>query len=457
MTSISQIRRLARQILDDTEVLTGHLEAQGIDAPSFNPDSVDVYSIPKDEPASKARKDLVASTKELRDLAMGPKENLQMLGWESFNILSLHFVTFYNIASFVPFEGEISYEDLCAKVNSHNNNNNNNNNKNSCPAPSPSSNSPSPSSPPPVRLSILRRNLRHAILNNIFRETRPGFVAHTRPSLLLATDTLMYSWSLYWTHYMWPVATNWAAALQRWPGSEDEKHTALAAWAGKEANLYDVLGRDAEMQRAFQAAVEATGTSEGYDIAFTVDGYPWDKLGEGTVVDLGGSQGQASVAIASSFPSLKFVVQDLPGARLPSTAGKIPSRLSSRVSLTAHDFFSPQPVSADAYLLRFVLHSFPDGAGVDVLRALIPSLENGARIIINDGVLPEAGARRDAAAEKATRSMDVAMWLVMNAGERDLGDWKNLLRMADERFVFSGAWRPEGATAWFIEAVWTTA
>ena len=54
-----------------------------------------------------------------------------------------------------------------------------------------------------------------------------------------------------------------------------------------------------------------------------------------------------------------------------------------------HDFFEEQPVKgADVYLLRWVLHDWSDSYAVRILRALIPALNKGARVILNETVLP---------------------------------------------------------------------
>lgn len=47
----------------------------------------------------------------------------------------------------------------------------------------------------------------------------------------------------------------------------------------------------------------------GLEPEHTVNGFPWAELGEATVVDLGGSHGAISCALARKYPSLKLVVQ----------------------------------------------------------------------------------------------------------------------------------------------------
>jgi len=97
------------------------------------------------------------------------------------------------------------------------------------------------------------------------------------------------------------------------------------------------------------------------------------------------------MAIAEEFPKLKFIVQDTPGMRTPETIATAPEHLKSRVSLTTHDFFTTQTVVAEVYFFRWIFHGFSEKYCIKILQALIPALKKGARIVINDGTLPEPG------------------------------------------------------------------
>jgi len=90
---------------------------------------------------------------------------------------------------------------------------------------------------------------------------------------------------------------------------------------------------------------------------------------------------------------------------------------------------------------------------VQILRALIPALKKGAKVVINDGTLPEPGTA-GYVEERAIRTMDMMMQVLVNAREREVDGWAELFREADERFKFLGAWKPEKSRMWFIEAEW---
>ena len=123
--------------------------------------------------------------------------------------------------------------------------------------------------------------------------------------------------------------------------------------------------------------------------------------------------------------------------------------------------FEAQPIkSADAYFYRAVFHDWSDKYGIKMLQALIPALKKGAKVILNDGVMPEPG-KLPPSMERLNRVRDMAMMLMFNARERMESDWKDLFEAADSRFKFVGVKRalgsgniPQYAVPCIIEAVW---
>jgi hypothetical protein len=168
---------------------------------------------------------------------------------------------------------------------------------------------------------------------------------------------------------------------------------------------------------------------------------------------MGGSNGFASIAIAEANPKLKFVVQDQEHTITEETKTAVPESLKSRVRLEAHDIFNPQKVEADVYFFRWVLHGFPDKYAIEVLHALIPALKKGAKVVVNDGVIPEPGAI-PWMPYRSIRCMDLLGQAVNNTGERSVDDWINLFNKADSRFKSVKAWQPPKSTMWFVEAEW---
>lgn len=194
-------------------------------------------------------------------------------------------------------------------------------------------------------------------------------------------------------------------------------------------------------------------TGPGLEATHLMQGFPWDTLRCGTVVDVGGSDGSISIMLAQSFQSLRFVVQDRPEVVQRGRAD-LPAEFRDRVAFMEHDFFLEQPVkSADLYLLRWILHDWPDTYAVRILRALVPALKPGARLCIFEQVLPEPGAISPYEA-RGLRSMDLSMLEFHNAKERDKDDWARLLHSADERLHIIGIKQPRGSRLSVIEVGW---
>ncbi|PGH15188.1 hypothetical protein AJ79_02553 [Helicocarpus griseus UAMH5409] len=190
-----------------------------------------------------------------------------------------------------------------------------------------------------------------------------------------------------------------------------------------------------------------------FDISHTVTGYPWSDIGEGLVVDMGGSIGFASMAISETNPNLKFVVQDQEHIITEEAKAAVPAHLKSRVRLEVHNILNPQHVQADVYFFRWVFHGFTDRYALQVLRALIPVLKRGAKVVINDGVIPDPSTV-SWMEYRSMRCMDMLGQAVNNSGERSVDDWNNLFRKADDRFKVLGTWKPPKSAMWFIEAEW---
>ena len=126
-----------------------------------------------------------------------------------------------------------------------------------------------------------------------------------------------------------------------------------------------------------------------FDLAYITDYYDWASLGHAKVVDVGGSQGHVAVALARRFTKLSIVVQDMDKVVENATA---PEELRERVVFMAHDLFAEQPVKeAAVYFLRWTLHNWSDKYCILILRALVPALKHGSRIIIQETLMPEPG------------------------------------------------------------------
>jgi hypothetical protein len=256
-----------------------------------------------------------------------------------------------------------------------------------------------------VDQSALTRILRLGIAHRIFCEPRPGVVAHSAASRQIAQDGRVESWIGSNVDDMGPAAARVVDALVKWPEAGEPNQTVSSfqrVWLcgrsvlilGKgfalandtDLSFYATLAKEPERARRFGGAMSCFTTGEQFSLQHLTSGYAWGDVA-GTVVDVGGSHGDAAFALARKYPHLKLVVQELPEVVANSKVDE-----SLDVRFMEHDFFNEQPVKgAEIYLFRWILHNWPDKYCVNILRALIPALKKGAKVLVMDGVMPPPG------------------------------------------------------------------
>lgn len=176
------------------------------------------------------------------------------------------------------------------------------------------------------------------------------------------------------------------------------------------------------------------------------------------IIQVGGSAGHDAIVLARDFPDLTITVQDLPKVKSEFDAN-LPAELKSRVSFMEHDFFQPQPVQADIYIFKMILHDWPDQEAAKILQALIPSLKPGARVILFEYIGDQGGSADGPPLPRSIRQMgtatDLRLMALFNGKERHVDTWRHIFRAADERFEVAAVKAdPQKNFFAVIEAVW---
>ncbi|PQE06932.1 6-hydroxytryprostatin B O-methyltransferase protein [Rutstroemia sp. NJR-2017a WRK4] len=414
------LSELAATISANTAKIENYLRSHDLKSPSFDVDAPTGPLVPSDAPELEAaRSELIDATLMLHDLILGPKEYLMKYTHDW--LLSIQAITRFNIAKSIPIHEEASYVDLAKECG--------------------------------INELDLRRIIRHAMTLRLFKEPKKDIVAHTAASRMLAEDQQVADYVAVSSNEFWPAAAQTLDAMVKWPGSQEPNETGFALANNTDKSLFAVLSQDPQRARRFGNGMKAFTEGTGYDLQYVVNNYPWEGLGSGTIVDVGGSHGFTCIRLAQAFPSLNFIVQDLPPV-VAVGEKSTPSELLDRIKFMAYDFLTEQPVkNADVYFFRWIFHNWSDKYCIQILRNHIPAIKKGARIVINDNVLPEPGSL-PRWREERLRSMDLTMLELQNSRERELEDWAKLFEKADPRFIFKGGKQPAGANLWILEAVW---
>ncbi|KAK6613295.1 hypothetical protein ACHAPC_006483 [Botrytis cinerea] len=415
MSNYSRLSELAAQIQASTCTVDKYLKDHNLPAPSFHEDGPVDFGLNKE--AQKALEAAKTSSLELFDLLQGPAVALR----PTYNGVGLQAIYRYDIASKVPINGQISYQDLSTKCG--------------------------------LGVVNLQRILRFAMVwNRCFTEPQKGFVAHSAASRVLVDNPMARSGLGFKFDETWQALAHTLDAIRDHGETEDVTKTGWSHYHKTDQSLFEyhssrpaMSSRMAEAMMCFSSAVPVSSQA-----SFLVNNYPWDTVTK--VVDVGGAQGHISVELAKTYPKLELVLQDLPNV-VEGIEKTLPKNVKDRIETIGHDFFTNQTVQADVYLFSQIFHNWPEAHCIKILRALIPQLKPGARVICYDHLLPEPGAV-PILKEQAARAMDMIMFSLFNSRERDADDWATLFQAADPRFGKPKVCIPEGSTLGIIEAVW---
>jgi hypothetical protein len=390
----------AKEILRHAEALQRELDST---PRAMEDDTEDFFRFPKPSAnpgAYRARQSLLAATKTLSDLATEPTEVMRAkVGFDWAFVPVLRVMMHFNIHQLVPSKEAIAITDLAEKIR--------------------------------VSPSSLERIFRLAFDHGLFEHPRPGFVAHNELSRLLE---VLGGWIWVVSRHDFNKAVySWPEALEN-EGKEGVKQVAMHIGRESDTPFFDFLAQEPQGMENFAKAMRDHTRVTGRDEALLTQGFDWESLGEGPVVDLGGGAGHASVTIARAHPKLKLIVQDLPINELPAKQ-TIPADLSERVMFQAQDFFQPQTdasLKPKAFLLKGVLHDWSDEDCVNILKPVMPYVETGSKIVICERILPSEGDERTDL-DRMKNFMDTLMWTLFGAGERSRKDWENVLAKLDIR------------------------
>ncbi|KAI9685575.1 MAG: hypothetical protein M1822_004433 [Bathelium mastoideum] len=349
---LSQLTMVTKQYVE-------FLSSEGLPEPSFGAEyglqPQSVFVMPQD--LIDIRDAAIKATDDLRSLLMGPLEIVLSAPSDQYLLLALQYIYRYRLASFIPTSECLDFATVSKKAN--------------------------------VPVADLRRLMRVAISRHVFCEPQPGSVSHTAASLLLIDNPLLEGWILTFAEQLWPALSHVVDATAAWPGSEEPNECGYSLGHRTTENVFDLLKKDEKKQQHFINSMSFSPSSPSYSISHLLANHDFGAIGAGMLVDVGGSHGQVSMAIAQRWPEIKCVVQDLPDV-IEGLHEEIPQELEGRVTGMGHDFFTTNPVKgADIYFFRWILHDC---------------------------------------------DMDISMKALNNALERDAEQWKSLFATADPRF-----------------------
>lgn len=269
-----------------------------------------------------------------------------------------------------------------------------------------------------VEAAAVTRILELLVSRELFTVDREGRFSLTGIGEALRSDGLGKLATLSGSRLMWDPFSRLADSLR-------ERRAAFEIHHG--APLFEHLEEAPRDAALYHEAIDAFTRVEAQAIAETVDLSGFEHF-----VDVGGGRGTLLVELLERYPDARGTLLDLNSAVKSAKEQILARGLIDRCEAIAGDFFETIPAGADLYLLKHILHNWPDDAASSLLGRVAHTMRPGGRILVIDGVLlpPAYG--------DATRLLDIEMFaLFYSARERSKPAWRKLFHALDLRIESS--------------------
>lgn len=185
-------------------------------------------------------------------------------------------------------------------------------------------------------------------------------------------------------------------------------------------NVFEVFKEDPDEQRRFDDAMSNMSETAARAVLAA-----YDFSGIETLVDVAGGHAVLLTSILREYPALQGILFDLEHVVVGAQKRIAEQGLSDRCGTVAGDFFHEIP-SADAYIMKHIIHDWDDERSLVILKNVKASMaQSGARkLLIVEMIVPSGNAAHP------SKFLDVEMLMLPGGRERSQTEFKLLLQEA---------------------------
>lgn len=183
-----------------------------------------------------------------------------------------------------------------------------------------------------------------------------------------------------------------------------------------------------ETQPEFAAVFNDAMTSVSeFAVAPVVAAYDFSPFS--TVVDVGGGHGRLLSAIVAATPGARGILYDLP--QVVEGAPELLAKygVADRVRVEGGSFLDSVPEGGDAYVLKNVIHDWPDAESLTILKNVRKAAKRGATLLLVEFVIPDHDR------EFIGKWADMEMLVQVAARERTADEYRKLYQQAGFELV----------------------
>lgn len=259
----------------------------------------------------------------------------------------------------------------------------------------------------------LFRLMRALASQGIFRQTRDGKFRLNRLSkpLLDGPDSLR----AMIMHHLGPVNWNLMSNLEK---AVREGKDPFLDLHGK--GIYDYLKEHPAEYEIFDRSMSNLSELSLLPIlnAHDFSCYP-------VIADIGGGEGFLLANLLKHAPQSTGILFDTREALSKALSGAIDNAAINRIRLIEGDFFQSVPPGASLYLMKNILHNWPDEACSQILSVIRQQMLPGASVMVIEMVVPDGNS------PSLSKMLDIQMMASMNGGrERTRPEFEKIFHSA---------------------------
>lgn len=182
--------------------------------------------------------------------------------------------------------------------------------------------------------------------------------------------------------------------------------------------LFEYFDRNPALSEIFNGAMTSVSSVANGPV---LAAYDFSEFG--TIADIGGGHGSFLAGILKKTPSARGILFDLPSVVEGNALTEL--GVADRCQVVGGSFFEAVPASADAYILRIVIHDWADAESIDILRKIRAAIKPNGRVLLAEVVLPDRVAGRHPGT-----LLDLEMLVSVGGRERTRADYAELFAKA---------------------------
>jgi hypothetical protein len=190
-------------------------------------------------------------------------------------------------------------------------------------------------------------------------------------------------------------------------------------------DVWEYRAQRPEESAAFDAGMTALSAFVARSV---LDAYDFGRFGE--VVDVGGGRGAMVAAMLNRWPGLRGVVFDQPHVVAGAPELLEAAGVAARCRVVSGSFFDAVPGGGDAYILKHIVHDWPDDKAAEILRICRRDMPAGATLLLLERLI----LSRNEGPPDATFS-DLNMLVNPGGQERTEAEYAALLGVAGFQLV----------------------